>query len=165
MIQKSSASLQGALFSELKELLALIGDAKKSKEQVELLAEDVAALKELYQKNQQETEKQSDLLVQIESKNAETLSLREELKEKEELLLKKAKYLAEKDSELTLLSEKLNKAKEDFELDLSSKLGELDSAMNSLKKEKELAVKLKEESELLKSEYEEKLSKLKAMVG
>lgn len=165
MIQKSSASLQGALFSELKELLALIGDAKKSKEQLELLAEDVAAFKELYQKNQEEVEKVSALKAEADVK----LSILKEQEAKISLekseLSKKAAALNNKDMEVSLLEKKLSQSKSEFEAEYALKMQGIEAMRANAEKEKSLAESAKKEAEAVKAEYEEKLSKLKAMVG
>lgn len=165
MIQKSSASLQGSLFSELKELLALIGDAKKSKEQLELLSEDVVVLKELYQKNQQEVDKLISLNSEIDKKRLEIESSELELKKDKEILDKKRSSLNDKEMAISLLEKKTEIYKNELEKELSSKIIEVESlGLSSAKSKIEAEEKSKKADDLIK-EYEEKLSKLKAMVG
>lgn len=165
MIQKSSASLQGSLFSELKELLSLIGDPKKAKEQLELISEDIASLKELYKKNQQESERLSKMLEDLEKNKSELQANQSLYKEEKEFFDKKKNAVNEKEAELSLLEKKVKQQKTDLETEFSSKINEVNALKMSFEKSKQEADEKSKQADSLIKEYEEKLSKLKAMVG
>lgn len=162
---KSSASLQGALFLELKELLALVGDPKKSKEQLELLAEDISVYKELYQKNQQESEKLEKLKAEVSDELSKLEQEKTKNKEEKDFVKKlvvqseQAKLLA--DSEM----KKLNLEKAEFAEYVKKENEEIESKSFKVAKEKSEASESKKKADSIIFEYEEKLSKLKAMVG
>lgn len=162
---KSSSSLHGSALSDVKELLSLVGDAKKAKEQIDLLSQDIAAFKELYQKNRAEVEKVSALKADAEVK----LSILKEQEAKISLekseLLKKASALNNKDMEVSLMEKKLNQSMSELESEYALKIQGIEAIKASVEKEKALAEAAKKEAEAVKAEYEEKLSKLKAMVG
>lgn len=162
---KSSSSLHGAALNDVKELLSLVGDAKKAKEQIDLLSQDIAAFKELYQKNQEEVEKVSALKADVDIKIS--ILKEQELKvsaEKSELS-KKVAAINNKDLEVSLLEKKLNQAKAEFESEYALKIQGVEAMRANAEKQKAAAEFAKKEAEAIKAEFEEKLSKLKAMVG
>ena len=162
---KSSNNLQGAALNEIKELLLLIGDPKKAKEQVDLLSSDVAQLKELYQKNQDEFQKLSLLKAEVDIKLAALKDEETKLNKEKSILSKKASVLNEKDMEISLIGKKLSKEKSDFESEYSLKMNGIEAMRSNAEVEKKASELAKKEAEAVKAEYEEKLSKLKAMVG
>jgi chromosome segregation ATPase len=165
MQMKSGASLQGAVFSEVKELLSLIGDSKKAKEQVELLAQDIASFKELYEKNQVEVGKLDKIKSEIDLDKSVLESEKSKLKEEKEISEKVKSILEQTRKDLDTGFKKLDIDKFEFSAQIEKEKNEIEEKAFKSAKLFQEASEMKKQADALISEYEEKLAKLKAMVG
>ena len=165
MQMKSSAYLQGAVLSEIKEILSLIGDTKKAKEQIELLADDVAKFKDLYQANQEEVEKLEKLKLEIDSSNLILSSEKEKFKQEKQAVDKVKSDAEALKKAIDLDVKKLEIEKFEFRASAEKETQEIEEKAFKVAKQFQESVELKKQADDLIAEYEEKLSKLKAMVG
>ena len=143
----------------------MIGDAKKAKEQAELLAQDVAAFKELYQKNQAEVEKLDKIKAEIDAEKSSLAAEKAKVKEEKEAAekFKSAGEQIKKAVELDM--KKLEIEKAEFSASVEKEKQEVEAKAFKAAKQFQDAVELKKQADSLFAEYSEKLSKLKAMVG
>jgi hypothetical protein len=165
MQMKSSASLQGAVLSDVKEILSLIGDSKKAKEQIELLLEDVAVFKDLYQKNQAELEKLELIKSEIDSEKINLNAEKEKIKEEKKAVDKEKLEAENLKKSVDINIKKLEIEKFQFRANVEKEHQEIEAKAFMVAKQSSEATELKKLADDLIAEYEEKLSKLKAMVG
>jgi hypothetical protein len=162
---KSSGSLQGFALSEVKELLSLISDSKKAKEQLSLIQEDIAAFKEQYD-NARKIKEEAEFVVQqsveLAIKNA---ALENSLKEEKAVFEKNKASLEEKEKELSLGLKKLEIDKAEFLKEKEDAINKLTIDVQEALKAKEKSDKISEDANKIMVEYSEKLEKLKAMVN
>ena len=162
---QSIRSVSGSAISELKDLLSFISDPMKMKASLEELDASLERTKQ--------AEKDLFLKEQSISEQANQIKkIKEELELKEQAMSVKAKEISQKEasfgqreSDVARGENKLQEKEDSFEKYMAEEIAALESRKSQANEKAEQAEMLKAKSEALIKEFENKISKLKAITG